>query len=143
MGSKRAKRNGRYDPAERRGAALVEFALLLPLLLALLFGFIEFGRALMVQSILTNAAREGARTSTLLGATDSQVGQVIDNYMTGNQISGHSHSLAPSLSGAPSKAAIKVTVTVPYNNVTWIPINSLSWLKGRILRAEATMRRED
>jgi Flp pilus assembly protein TadG len=44
-----------------RGAAAVEFALLLPLLLLLVFGIIDFGRALNAQITLTQAAREGAR----------------------------------------------------------------------------------
>ncbi len=44
-----------------RGAAAVEFALLLPVLLLLVFGIIDFGRALNAQITLTQAAREGAR----------------------------------------------------------------------------------
>jgi Flp pilus assembly protein TadG len=48
-----------------RGAAAVEFALLLPLLLFLVFGIIDFGRALNAQITLTQAAREGARLAAL------------------------------------------------------------------------------
>src|SRR5215469_16732561 len=48
-----------------RGAAVVEFALLLPALLLLLFGIIDFGRALNAQITLTQAAREGARLAAL------------------------------------------------------------------------------
>lgn len=48
-----------------RGAAVVEFALLLPLLLLLLFGIIDFGRALSAQITITQAAREGARLVAL------------------------------------------------------------------------------
>jgi Flp pilus assembly protein TadG len=44
-----------------RGAAAVEFALLLPVLLLVVFGVIDFGRALNAQITLTQAAREGAR----------------------------------------------------------------------------------
>lgn len=43
------------------GAALVEFAIITPLLLLLVFGIIEFGRAYNAQNTLTHAAREGAR----------------------------------------------------------------------------------
>ena len=43
------------------GASAVEFALLLPVLMMILFGIIEFGMALYRQAILTNASREGAR----------------------------------------------------------------------------------
>ncbi|HXP19691.1 MAG TPA: TadE family protein [Streptosporangiaceae bacterium] len=48
-----------------RGAVAVEFALLLPVLLLLIFGVIDFGRALNAQVTLTQAAREGARLDAL------------------------------------------------------------------------------
>ena len=47
------------------GAAVVEFALILPLLLLVLFGIIDFGRALNNQITLTQAAREGVRVASL------------------------------------------------------------------------------
>jgi Flp pilus assembly protein TadG len=48
-----------------RGAAAVEFALLLPVLLLVVFGIIDFGRALNAQITLTQAAREGARLAAV------------------------------------------------------------------------------
>jgi Flp pilus assembly protein TadG len=48
-----------------RGAVAVEFALLLPLLLLILFGIVDFGRALNAQITLTQAAREGVRLASL------------------------------------------------------------------------------
>ena len=48
-----------------RGAAAVEFALVLPLLLLLVLGMIEFSRVYNVQISLSNAAREGARTMAI------------------------------------------------------------------------------
>jgi Flp pilus assembly protein TadG len=51
--------------ARDRGAAAVEFALVLPLLLLIVFGTIDFGRALNAQITLTQAAREGARLASL------------------------------------------------------------------------------
>ena len=53
--------------ADDRGAAAVEFALVLPLLLILIFGIIDFGRLLNAKITLTEAAREGARATALLG----------------------------------------------------------------------------
>ena len=44
-----------------RGAAAVEFALVLPLLVLLVFGIVEFGRAYNAKVTLTHAVREGAR----------------------------------------------------------------------------------
>lgn len=48
-----------------RGAAAVEFALVVPVLLLLLFGIIEFGRVYNTQIELTGAAREGARVMAI------------------------------------------------------------------------------
>ncbi|NGY58035.1 pilus assembly protein [Lentzea sp. NEAU-D13] len=48
-----------------RGAAAVEFALVLPILLMLMCGIVDFGRALHAQVVLTQAAREGARLAAL------------------------------------------------------------------------------
>ena len=53
------------------GAAAVEFALVLPVLLLLLFGIIDFGRLYFTQITLTDAAREGVRVLALEGASGS------------------------------------------------------------------------
>lgn len=56
-------------PARRRavesGAVAVEFALLLPVLMLLIFGLIDFGRALNAQITLSQAARDGARLAAM------------------------------------------------------------------------------
>ncbi len=48
-----------------RGVVAVEFALVVPVLLLIVFGIIDFGRALNAQISLTGAAREGARLAAL------------------------------------------------------------------------------
>lgn len=48
-----------------RGAVAVEFAILLPVLILLLFGIVDFGRAINAQITITQAAREGARLASL------------------------------------------------------------------------------
>jgi Flp pilus assembly protein TadG len=62
--AKQVRRNGANSD---RGAAAVEFALLLPLLLLIVFGIIDFGRAINAQITITQAAREGARALSLPG----------------------------------------------------------------------------
>jgi len=59
--------------ADERGAAAVEMALVLPLLLFILFGIIDYGRLLNAQLTLTEAAREGARAAALGQSADSRV----------------------------------------------------------------------
>ncbi|MGY1635991.1 TadE/TadG family type IV pilus assembly protein [Geodermatophilus sp. SYSU D00742] len=50
---------------DERGAAAVEFAFIVPLLLVLVLGIAEFGRAFQVQGTISAAAREGARVMAL------------------------------------------------------------------------------
>jgi Flp pilus assembly protein TadG len=57
--------------ARERGAAAVEFALVLPVLVVILLGIIDFGLAMNAQAVTANAAREGARTASL-GGTSSE-----------------------------------------------------------------------
>ena len=49
------------NPGNNKGVAAVEFAIVLPLLLLIVFGIIEFGFLLYDQAVITNASREGAR----------------------------------------------------------------------------------
>lgn len=55
------------------GAELVEFALVLPMLLLIFGGIVDFGLILQRQQIVTNAAREGARLAILPGYTTADV----------------------------------------------------------------------
>ena len=65
-----------------RGAAAVEFAVILPLLLMILFGILEFGRILYVNQALSWAAREGARVAALPGTTNTIVSDVVNEKLT-------------------------------------------------------------
>ena len=64
-----------------RGAALMEVALTLPLVLLIAVGIFEFGRAYQTWQILTNAAREGARIAVLPGVTDGAVEERVQEYL--------------------------------------------------------------
>jgi Flp pilus assembly protein TadG len=55
----------RHKLQEERGVSMVEAALILPVLILLLFGIVEFGRAFNAQVTLTHAAREGVRDYAL------------------------------------------------------------------------------
>ncbi len=73
----------------RRGQALVEFALALPIILAVMFGAVEFGTALYDKAVLTNASREGARfgvVATNPRKTDAQINTVVQTYVANNMI---------------------------------------------------------
>lgn len=59
---------------DEKGQSVVEFALVVPILLLLVLGIMEFGRAYSANLTLQNAAREGARLA-VTGATDARITQ--------------------------------------------------------------------
>ena len=69
MNRLRRRRATRFGKSER-GQALVEFALVLPILLILLLGIIDFARAWNVYQVLTDAGREGARGAVVDNGLD-------------------------------------------------------------------------
>ncbi len=69
-----------------RGAALLETAITIPLILLISVGIFEFGRAYQVQQVLTNAVREGARAAVIEGTSDEQVSKIVTDYMTSGNV---------------------------------------------------------
>ena len=98
------------------GASAVEFALLLPVLMMVLFGIIEFGMALYRQAILTNASREGARlgiVQSIPAITTAAINGAIDTYLNNAGITPGSVSRVI-IPGAVTGAPVRVTLTLPY-----------------------------
>src|SRR2546428_6539648 len=74
-----------YKPSARRvrsGNAIVEMALLLPVLIGLTFGAAEYGYAMYVKHTLQGASREGARASVVAGAVAADVQTAVDGAMS-------------------------------------------------------------
>ena len=69
--------------ADDAGQALVEFALVFSLLLIMVIGIFEFGRAWNAYQVITDAAREGARNMVVAGvpATEASVNQVVNTAL--------------------------------------------------------------
>lgn len=125
----------------RGGAAVVEFAIVAPVFFLLVFGMIEFGRMVMVQQIITNAAREGARVAIVPSATTSQVTTAVNNYLTGCSIAGATVTCSPNPpSSATYGSLVTVTVSIPFTSVSWIP--SPFFLGSTTLTASCSMRTE-
>ena len=73
---------GRTVKRAEAGQSLVEFAIVLPVLLALVIGIFEFGRAWNVYQVLTNAAREGARLAVVpTTQSEGDVYERINDYL--------------------------------------------------------------
>jgi Flp pilus assembly protein TadG len=71
-------RRSDYDRRRSRGQSLVEFALVLPIFILFLFGLIDGGRLVYQHSVLSQAAREGARLASVeaswIGSADAGCG---------------------------------------------------------------------
>ena len=126
---------------KRRGAAAVEFALIAPLFMLMVLGMIEVGRAIMVQQILTNASREGARRAVLDGATNTEVTTFVNTYLNNASLPTATVTFPQ---GNPQDAGfgapVEVQVSMPFGQVSWVP--GPMYLGGQNLTASTVMRRE-
>jgi hypothetical protein len=72
-GESQMQRTARTQRSGRRGASVVEMAIVLPVFMMVVMGIIEFGRGMMVGQLVTNAARYGARLAAIDGSSYSSV----------------------------------------------------------------------
>ncbi len=116
---------------DQRGAALLEVAMTLPLMLLVSVGIFEFGRAYQTWQILTNAAREGARIAVLPGTDDQAVTTRVQTYMSDGQLSGYAgasivitrnNTIAI---GAGTATASRVTINYPFTFMVLNPVAKL------------------
>ena len=133
---------------DRKGVAAIEFAILLPLLIFLIFGAIEFGLFFYNKQVLTNASREGARAGIVAGTarlTDGEIGQVVDDYcanylVTFGSATGLSVQIVPSGNRDSLSFGDDLTVTVSFR-YTFLVLSNLGF--GDIdLAAETLMKME-
>jgi Flp pilus assembly protein TadG len=116
-----------------------------PVFFLLVFGMIEFGRMVMVQQIITNASREGARLAVLDApegvSKHTEVLNAVRDYLASAGITGATVETTPY---EPSDAAcgdpVTVKVTIGFDSVSWIP--TPIFLSGKNLVATTVMRRE-
>jgi Flp pilus assembly protein TadG len=136
-----------------RGAALIEAAVTIPMLLLVAVGIFEFGRAYQTWQILTNAAREGARIAVLEGPTSANVETRVRDYMQAGQLSEYSaatvgvnRSASITVNGAPVSAS-EVSIDYPFSFIVLQPVARLvaptTSLGGAVvMHAQALMRNE-
>ncbi len=129
----------------QRGAVVVEFALILPILLALLVGGIDVSLALYEKAVITNASREGARAGIVARnplLTDEQIRQVVRQYAQSALVSFGANPPQPtvviqkgSLGGDPT---LQVTVSYTFEG---LGLGSLFQSVGRpwVLQASTVM----
>ena len=101
----------------QRGAAMVEFAIVLPLLLILLFGIIEAAWAFNQQLKVRHGAREGARLVAVNAGTDLIVaGEVCDRMHFSGDVDATGVTIGTSGSAIGDTATI--TIQAPYTGLT-------------------------
>lgn len=100
-----------------RGAVAVEFAILAPVLITILLGIVEFGRAYNTQVSLSNAAREGVRVMAISknessARTAAKAAAVSLNPPLAD--SNITFSAAPAAASSPCPAGSQMTLTISY-----------------------------
>lgn len=142
-----------YGKTRRRGAAVVEFALIVPVVLALLIGILEAGYLTKVYLSVANATREGARSASL-GKITSDIrtrikstaspttltdGNITLQYSTDNGAT-YANTLGDSgtTNNAPAGSLIRVTVSKTHQSLT----RFFPFLNNRNIAVAVAMRRE-
>jgi len=136
-----------------RGQAMLETAMVLPLILLVSVSIFEFGRAYQTWEVLTNAAREGARVAVLPGTTVPDVQARVVTYMNSGQLANGATATVDvdrnrTMSiGATTATASLVTVNYPFSFIVLQPVARLlvsgSTLGGPItMTVSAEMRNE-
>jgi Flp pilus assembly protein TadG len=98
------------------GQAVVEFALVVPVLLLLVLGVFEFGRAWSAHQAVTDAAREGARVAVIAdpAITEDSVRKVVRNALSGASLNGALAEIELTGVDAATGEPARVAVRYPY-----------------------------
>lgn len=147
----------RITSRDRRGAAVIEFAVCAPLLFLLILGMFEVGRYINVGEMCTNASRYGAREASLSGATIANVETRTKQYLQDSGVSSGSATVTvenetvagngtfvttADLSQVPVGAAVRIRVTVNFAQVTWLPNGFFADVLPATIGGISVMRKE-
>jgi len=123
----------------QKGQSIVETALILPIIILILTGIIDFGLLFNNYLVITNASREAARNAAV-GATDIEIASLVSNMTSSLDSTKISTSIYPSQSMR--KKGDEVTVTIEYDNALFTPIISSIIPNPMHLNAKTVMRME-
>jgi Flp pilus assembly protein TadG len=121
-----ATRRGVGKVPRRRGVAAVEFAVIAILLVFLVLGLIEVSRGLMVNQVLSDAARSGCRVGCQSGKTNQDILDEVKLVLEDNNIPYDAKNVsilvmdkAGDVKNARRGDRVSVTVSVPVNKIYW------------------------
>ena len=134
------------------GAALIETAFVLPIMLLVCVGILEFGRAYQTWQVVTNASREGARVAVLPDYTDESVDARVRTYLrngglpasivddtTKTNIDITATTIPVDVGGTVTASAASVVVEYPFEFMVLQPVAQLV-VNGSMAGAPFTMR---
>ncbi|RMD00360.1 pilus assembly protein [Clostridium autoethanogenum] len=122
-----------------KGQALVEFAIILPILLLIVMGIVQFGMVINSYITIENASREGARAG-IIGSTDQEIQYLIVTTSPNLDPKNLTVTITPSESSRRSGDSLIVKVTYKYNLT--VPIISSLFNNVIVLNGQTTMRVE-
>ncbi len=125
----------------KSGAAALEFALVVPILLTLLFATIQFGSVVFVQNNMVNAAREGARRIAAADVSTTEATAMMQNMLSSWNLP-FTYNIAMPNPANPSDRDVVVTVTVPAAAARVVSYPPGLFGSGNVV-AQVTMRQED
>jgi Flp pilus assembly protein TadG len=137
----------------QKGAAIVEFAIILPLLLLLIFGMIEFSLLMYNKAMITNASREGARrgivyrvdptTFNYSPLNDTQIRTEVTNYLSNHLITfsptATTHTTNITRAVEASGNTLNVQVGYPYQFLVFPAIAALAAPGGTTMPGTLTL----
>lgn len=131
-------RRHRCSCHKRRGSALVEMALVLPVMLVITLGSIESANAIFLKQCLTSIAYEGARLASGPGGTTTDAQNLCQQMLTARNIKGATVTCTAitSSTAAGTPITVQVTATVDNNSV-----GVSKFFKSKTLTGSATMAR--
>jgi Flp pilus assembly protein TadG len=125
---------------KRRGIAAVEFAMVLPVIVLVLFGVLELACMIHVQGALLNASREGARHAITRRATSGSVSEICHQSLKHAAVKHATVNVSPDPATAPPGTLINVRSSADYLANSWLP--GSGFFRGTSLSTEVAMRKE-
>lgn len=123
----------------QKGQALVEFAIILPILLMLVMGILQFGMMLNSYITIENASREGARAG-IIGSSDAEIQNLIISTSPSLDPKNLTVTITPTETNRKSGDTLIVKVTYNYNLI--VPIISSLFNNLVVLNGQTSMRVE-
>ena len=134
------RRTRNKNGSRRSGAAVVEFAVCLPVILLIVLGSIEAASMLFLRQALVQSAYEGVKVAVRNNGDNALATQAVENVAAGRRLENMSITFSPeNVATAAQGEIIRVTVSAPGNGNSFIPFGPF---KDRVVSAQAVMVKE-